>query len=140
MGLQSVPQHNQPSVDALADQWLMLKEVIRQNQKALLKVEQSLIPLLKSREDGSATTRTPMGKKIVLKQKNNYKLDGTKLLKVRNKIPEELLPLKVKELLDEPRLKYLRNNEPEVYAIFAQALTATPAKPNVTVEANDDGV
>ena len=51
-----------------------------------------------------------------------------------------LLPLKVKELLDEKRLKYIRNNEPEVYAIFAKALTATPAKPNVTVEANDDGI
>ena len=44
------------------------------------------------------------------------------------------MPLKVKELLDEKQLKYLRNNEPETYAIFAKALTATPAKPNVTVE------
>ena len=140
MTLRSVQTHNQPSIDALADQWLMLKEVIQQNQKALLKVEQSLIPLLKSRDDGQATTRTPMGKKIVLKKKNNYTLNGTKLLKVRDQIPEDLLPLKVKELLDEPRLKYIRNNEPEVYAIFAEALTATPAKPNVTVEANDDGI
>ena len=46
----------------------------------------------------------------------------------------------MKELLDEKQLKYLRNNEPETYAIFAEALTATPAKPNVTVEANDDGI
>jgi len=140
MTLKSVPTHNQPSVDALADQWLMLKEVIQQNQKALLKVEQSLIPLLNSRADGQATTRTPMGKKIVLKNKNNYTLNGTKLLKVRNKIPADLLPLKTKELLDEKQLKYLRNNEPETYAIFADAITAKPAKPNLTVEANDDGI
>jgi len=131
---------NQPSIDALADQWLMLKQVIASNQAELIRIEKTLIPLLNGKQDGSATTRTPLGKKIVLKQKNNYKLDGTKLLKVRNKIPEALLPLKVKELLDETRLKYLRNNEPEVYAIFAEALTSTPAKPNVTVEANDDGI
>lgn len=131
---------NQPSIDALADQWLMLKQVIASNQAELIRIEKTLIPFLNEKQDGSATTRTPLGKKIVLKHKTNYKLDGTKLLKVRNKIPEALLPLKVKELLDESRLKYLRNNEPDVYAIFAQAITATPAKPNVTVEANDDGI
>lgn len=131
---------NQPSIDALADQWLMLKQVIASNQAELIRIEKTLIPLLNEKQDGSATTRTPLGKKIVLKNKTNYKLDGTKLLKVRNKIPEALLPLKVKELLDETRLKYLRNNEPDVYAIFAEAITATPAKPNVTVEANDDGI
>lgn len=135
--MQHATQTNQPSIDALADQWLMMKKLIKSNQAELLRIEQSLIPLLNAREEGSATTHTPMGKKVVLKNSTNYKLDGTKLLKVRQKIPEALLPLKLKELLDEPRLKYLRNNEPEVYAIFAHAITATPAKPNVTVEVND---
>jgi hypothetical protein len=135
--MQHATQTNQPSIDALADQWLMMKQLIKSNQAELLRIEQSLIPLLNAREEGSATTHTPMGKKVVLKNAINYKLDGTKLLKVRQKIPEALLPLKVKELLDEPRLKYLRNNEPEVYAIFADAITATPAKPNVTVEVNE---
>ena len=135
--MQHATQTNQPSIDALADQWLMMKQLIASNQAELLRIEQNLIPLLNAKDDGSATTHTPLGKKVVLKNKTNYKLDGTKLLKVRQKIPEALLPLKVKELLDEPRLKYLRNNEPEVYAIFADALTATPAKPNVTVEVTD---
>jgi len=135
--MQHATQTNQPSIDALADQWLMMKQLIASNQAELLRIEQNLIPLLNAKDDGSATAHTPLGKKVVLKNKTNYKLDGTKLLKVRQKIPEALLPLKVKELLDEPRLKYLRNNEPEVYAIFADALTATPAKPNVTVEVTD---
>jgi hypothetical protein len=140
MTIESVTTHNQPEIDALAEQWLMLKEIIDQNKKALLSIERDLVPLLKSKDEGSATTHTPMGKKIVLKQKTNYRLDGKKLLQIKDQIPADMLPVKVKELLDEPRLKHLRLNEPDTYRLFAQALTATPAKPYVTIEEASDGV
>jgi len=140
MTIESVTTHNQPEIDALAEQWLMTKEIIDQNKKALLSIERDLVPLLNSKDEGSATTHTPMGKKIVLKQKTNYRLDGKKLLQIKDDIPADMLPVKVKELLDEPRLKYLRLNEPDVYRLFAQALTATPAKPYVTIEEASDGV
>jgi hypothetical protein len=38
------------------------------------------------------------------------------------------------EMLDETRLKFLLQNEPETYKIISEAITTTPRKPNITVK------
>ena len=88
-------------------------------------------------EEGSRTTTTPAGNKIILKQGYNYTFDGTALNRIRAQIPAALLPLKTKEILDEPRLRELRSNEPDTYAILATAIRKRPAKPYIKIEAAD---
>ena len=130
---------NQSIVDELADEWLMKKAELEAVKTELLLIENRLLPHVAQRAEGQATTKTDRHT-IVLKQGTNYSLNGTKLLKVRDQIPESMLPLSVKTVLDPKRLKHLRLNEPSTYAIFAQALTARPAKPNFKIMENTDGV
>ena len=130
---------NQSIVDELADEWLMKKAELESIKTQLILIENRLLPHIEQREEGQATTKTDRHT-IVLKQNTNYSLNGTKLLKVRDQIPEQMLPLSVKTVLDPKRLRYLRQNEPSTYAVFAQALTARPAKPNFKIMENTDGV
>ena len=130
---------NQSIVDELADEWLMKKAELESIKTQLILIENRLLPHIEQREEGQATTKTDRHT-IVLKQNTNYSLNGTKLLKVRDQIPEQMLPLSVRTVLDPKRLKYLRQNEPSTYAVFAQALTARPAKPNFKIMENTDGV
>ena len=58
----------------------------------------------------------------------NRRLDGKKLQLIRSRIPQNLLALKVEEVLDKQKLKYLQNNEPDTYRLMAQAIIATPGK------------
>jgi hypothetical protein len=49
-------------------------------------------------------------------------------------LPPNLRPIKVEPKLDETGAKYLRNNEPEVWAMLAPAITIQPAKTSVTIK------
>jgi len=130
--------HNEPSIDVLAEQWLCMKALIQSNMAELRRIENVMLPLLDSKEEGQLTTSTRLGRRITVNKRINYSLNGKSLLKIRNEIPTDLLPLKSKEILDEARLRWLRNNEPQTYAILATAITATPGKPTITVKDTDN--
>jgi hypothetical protein len=49
------------------------------------------------------------------------------------RIPESLHPVKLKRELDETGVKYLANNEPQLYKVLASALTIEPAKTDVKI-------
>ena len=133
---------NQSIVDELADEWLMKKAELEAIKTELILIENRLLPHVEQRDEGQATTKTDRHT-IVCRLSTNYSLNGTKLLKVKDQIPEQMLPLSVKTVLDPKRLRYLRQNEPSTYAVFALALTARPAKPNFKIsetENTTDGV
>ena len=125
---------NTSSLDSLADRWLMKKEELETAKQQLIEIEQEILPLVSAVDDRSVTTATQDGKRVTVKLPMRYSLDGTKLNDIREQIPTELLPLKVKELLDEPALKNLRSSHPHFYTIFAQCVSSKPGKPNVTIK------
>ena len=57
------------------------------------------------------------------------------LLQLAGALPENLRPLKVETKLDETGAKYLRANEPEIWAMLAPAITVAPAKTSVAIKA-----
>lgn len=128
---------NKTYIDGLADMWLMKKQEIERAKLDLVSIEKEMMPLLDQKEEGSRTTTTPAGHKVTLRCGFNYSFNGTALNRIRAQIPAALLPLKTKEILDEPRLRELRSNEPETYRILATAIRKRPAKPYIRVEPAD---
>lgn len=129
---------NETYVDALANMWLMKKQEIERAKLDLVAIENKMMPMLEQTEEGSRTTTTPAGHKVTLRRGYNYSFDGTALHRIRKSIPPAMLPLKTKEVLDEPRLRELRSNEPETYRILATAIRKRPAKPYIKIEAASD--
>lgn len=125
---------NRNSLDGLADSWLMKKQEVETAKAELIAIEQRILPMVSARQDASVTTQTQSGKRVTVKLPMRYSLDGKRLNEIREQIPTELLPLKVKELLDEPALKMMRTKHPDFYTIFAQCVSSRPGKPNITIK------
>lgn len=126
--LADLPGQNEPSLDHL---FSMAK--IKKNELTLAQADydQALFALVAAsdhEEEGSKTFTTNSGQKYQIIRKVNRKLDGKKLQLIRSRIPENLLPLKVEEVLDKKKLTHLMNNEPDTYRLLAQAIIATPGK------------
>jgi ABC-type lipoprotein release transport system permease subunit len=98
-------------------------------------MEEELIALLGGAKIEGADTHHIGPYKVTITGKLNRKLDLKKYDQIVDRIPEALRPVKVKRELDVTGIKYLANNEPEIYAMLANAgaLTAEPAKTSVTI-------
>ena len=132
-----IVNHNEPDLDQLAEIWLMQKACEEGARKKRLEVEQRMLPLLEQKVEGQATTTTRHNKKIVVKKQIKRSFDGKALNKVRKEIPVDMLPLKISEVLDTKRLRYLKNNEPETYKILSRCIVSEPQKPNITIEQSE---
>lgn len=101
------------------------EEVAKSHRTA---VEEEIIALCGKRDEGPQTHKAE-GFSIEITGVINRKMDWTKWEEVKNQIPEALRPVKVKEELDATGVKYLRDNEPAIYALLP--ITATPGKTGV---------
>jgi len=122
------------TIDTLSAEWLKekKKEIDAYNRRVA--IEEQMLAFLESKEEGSKTHTLEDGTKITILNKMTYSTDMDELLRLCEKIPENLRPIKPK--LDETGAKYLRNNEPEVWSVLAPAISVKPAKPYITVKRN----
>jgi len=125
--------HNEPDLRAKLAVIECHKSTEDAARAARHKAEAELIELLGCPQEGQETHDIE-DRKIVITQKINRKFNAAALTKIRNDIPEDLLPLKVQEVLDVKRLRYLQNNEPDTYRILSRAIVSQPAKPNIKIE------
>jgi|SanBayMetagenome_1026888.scaffolds.fasta_scaffold00630_11 hypothetical protein len=91
-------------------------------------VEEEIIALCGAKEEGSQTHKA-MEFSIEITGVINRKMDWDKWEEVKGNIPEALRPIKLKPELDTTGVKYLRDNEPGIYALLP--ITATPGKTGV---------
>ena len=87
------------------------------------------------RPEGAVTTAGNLYK-VTTTYRVNRTVDRATLDAVRDRVPPALLEqaIEYRPAIKLPGLRYLRNNEPDTYAVLAQAITATPGKPSVKVE------
>lgn len=121
--------------EQLAEQFIAAKAKEAQATKERLHIEDQLIELLGAKQEGAQTHELVNGFKITITGKQTYKADMPLLMQLAGALPANLRPLKVETKLDETGAKYLRNNEPEIWAMLAPAITITPAKTSVTIKA-----
>lgn len=74
--------------------------------------------------------------KVTTQGRINRTIDTRQWESVEQKIPEGIAKrvVKLKPSLNLRELRFIQNNEPELYRIIATAITAKPGKPSLTVE------
>ena len=126
---------NEPRLTELATQWLNAKAKEERANKERVQIEERMLVFLEQKTEGSVTTELPSGHKVTVTNKLARTIDLDEFRKIKDQIPENLRPVKNKEVLDEAGVKWLANNEPAIYATLAPCLTVKPAKPGVKVVA-----
>jgi hypothetical protein len=119
-------------VDTLAAHYLAAKAAEESAIKARRAIAQQIQALTGWNEEGSKTY-TATDFKVVVKQPMNRTMDWKQWEVVKTQIPVDLWPVETKTVLDEKGAKWLQNNEPQLYAVLATAITIKPGTVQVTV-------
>lgn len=131
---QPTPGSNEPSLAAIAFRWRLLKDAEEKAKLERVQCESDMLPFLDQREEGACTTTLEDGTKITVKNAYGRSIHWDTWKRIQPRIPTELHPIKMVEMLDETRLKFLLQNEPDTYKIISEAITTTPRKPNITIK------
>lgn len=131
---QPTPGSNEPSLEAIAFRWRLLKDAEEKAKLERVQCESDMLPFLDQREEGACTTTLKDGTKITVKNSFGRSIHWDTWKRIQPRIPADLHPIKLVEMLDETRLKFLLQNEPDTYKIISEAITTTPRKPNITVK------
>lgn len=124
-----------PTIEQLAQDYIAAKAAESAANKARIAIEEQLIAQLGAKEEGATTTELTNGLKVTITGKLTYKADMPMLMQIAGALPENLRPIKTEVKLDETGAKYLKNNEPEIWAMLAPAITIAPAKTSVAIKA-----
>lgn len=117
----------------IANELFEAREAEKKANERRVELEEELIALLGQKEEGSQTHEVG-DYKVTITGKLIRKIDWDLYdQSIAAKIPESLQPVKVKRELDDTGVKYLANNEPQIYRLLAKALTIKPAKTAVTI-------
>ena len=121
------------SVKVLAKRWQTAKDMIDGLKAEMLIIEADLLKEVESVE-GSSKTNHLDGYKITVKRPINRTIDGEAWELVKERIPADLRPVRVKIEPDAKGCDWLRENRPELWAIAAEAITEKPGKAGFTIE------
>ncbi|CAB4131938.1 hypothetical protein UFOVP137_42 [uncultured Caudovirales phage] len=123
------------TLEQLVDELIGAKAAEGAANKRRVAIEEQIIKLVGAKEEGATTTELDNGFKITITGKVSYSADMEKLQEICAKMPEEMRPIKTKIELDATGCKYLRANEPVIWAKLSRAITIKPAKTSVEVKA-----
>lgn len=124
------------SPEIAAAEWLAAKRALTAAQAALDTLSTEIIGMIdaaRSAEDEGSKTYALDGFKVEVKRAISRKpvKDGIEAIEKLNL--GQLTPLKTVVALDETGVKYLKNNEPKIYAKVAKFIEEKPSKIGVTV-------
>lgn len=126
------------SNEDLADAWRDHNEDMKSLMRIRDEIGEELARRLGTKPEG-AQTHSVGGYKVTLTQRVNRTLDAKKWESIKENIPEGLRPVNYAPKLDIKGAKYLEDNEPDVWAEIAKAVTVKPGKVSVYVkEVSDD--
>ena len=109
------------------------KDELNANQRRV-HIEEEMIKLLGAKPEGSETHPLENGMKLTITGKLTYSADIESLKTICEALPAEFRPLKTETKLDETGAKFLRANEPAIWALVSKAITVKPAKTSVTIK------
>lgn len=125
-----------PSIEALAERIEFHKAQEQNANRQRLEAEKQLLAAL-GEIDAEGTTNVEAGSyKVTIRCTVNRAFDHDVLKRVRRALPEEIdrRLIRWKPEVDLKELRYLQNNEVELYGVVAQAITMKPAKPSISIE------
>lgn len=126
--------NNEPTIESLVARLAELKKIEDDAKLERVKHEAEILPFLDQVEEGSKTTTLANGTKVTVKNGFNRRLDQEGWKRIKHKIPANLHPVQLKEVLSDTQMRYLQNNEPDFYKEMSAAVTTSPAKPYITIK------
>ena len=121
------------NVEALCAAWLEARRAETKANRERVAIEVQLAQALDVPAEGSKTHNLDHYK-VTLTQPVTRKLDVDAWDEVKDRIPPEMAPVKVKIEADATGCKWLANNEPAAWASIAEAFEVKPGKIGVKVE------
>jgi hypothetical protein len=118
----------------LTNEWLAAKTDERLANLRRIAVEEQLVKLVNTKEEGSTTTDIGDGIKITTVGKLSYKVDRIKLDEMTESWPDDIRPLRLELKVDETRLKKIRSEQPALWSKIARAVEVKPQKTGVSIE------
>lgn len=123
-------------IDTIAAELEAAKIAEARATAARIDLESQLVAYCGCKDEG-ATTHRGHAYKVTVTGVVNRRVDVAALDAVASAMPRALFEqvFRYKPEVIAAGVRYLMNNEPEAYALAAQAITATPGKPQVRIEA-----
>lgn len=121
------------NIEPLAKEWLDLKKTEAQAAAKRKKIEDQLVAALGAREEG-AETHEVGPYKVTITGKLTRSVDPVAWESVKGRIDQNMWPVKVSTSVDAPGVKYLQNNEPDLWKAISVAFETKPAKTAVAVK------
>ena len=115
------------NIAPLCEAWLAAKAAEAKANRERLAIEAQLAEAVEIPAEGTRTQKID-GFKIAASQPMYRKVDAEAWARVRDRISRDLWPVKVKIEADAAGMKYLANNEPDLWKEIAEAFTTTPGK------------
>ena len=126
-------ENKEAKLAALAEQWRQAKMTEEGAKEERIDIENRIIALTGHKDEGSQTVKAG-DHKIVVTGKINRTLDRAAWEQIAGEVPEALRPVEYAPRLDTKGLRYIQNNEPDIYRLVCQAVTAKPGKTAVEVK------
>lgn len=123
-------------IDEAAAVYELAKMQHERTAEALAEAHANLVALMPAKDEGAVTV-SGESYKVAITYGMNRTVDAAALSAVKDQVPVALFEQAItyKPSIVLAGLRYLQGNEPSVYALLAQAITARPAKPSVRIEA-----
>jgi hypothetical protein len=122
------------NIDGLASEWLEVKALEKKIIAQRHAIEEQITEALEAKGEGSITHKLDEHK-ITLTQPVSRKIDAIVWDKIKDKIPENMHPVKTTVSADSAGCRYLSDKEPRLWAKVAKAFESKQGKIGVKVEA-----
>ena len=122
------------NIDGRASQWLEVKALEKDIIARRHAIEEQITTALEVKGEGSISHKLE-AHKVTLNQPVSRKVDAIVWDKVKDKIPENMHPVKVSVSADSAGCRYLAEKEPRLWAKVAKAFESKQGKIGVKVEA-----
>ena len=121
------------NVDGLAAEWLQLKAQEKEVIATRHAIEAQITKALDAKDEGTISHKLDQHK-VTLTQPVTRKVDAVQWDKVKDKIPENMHPIKVSISADAVGCRYLAEKEPVLWRKVAKAFETKQGKIGVKVE------
>ena len=122
------------NVNTLAQDWLVIKAQEKDIVAKRHAIEEQITTALEVKGEGSISHKLE-AHKVTLTQPVSRKVDTILWEKVKDKIPENMHPVKVSVSADSVGCRYLADKEPRLWAKVAKAFEMKLGKIGIKVEA-----
>jgi hypothetical protein len=126
-----------PTIQELAATWLQAKADETAANARRIETEVEILKLLPAKEEGKTTTPISNSTRISTTFKLSFKADVSALQALTMSWPEAMRPLKTKIEQDEPVLRQIRAERPDLWRHIAPSITVKPAKVYIQIEVQD---